>query len=47
VLGELILGGVFILSFCFGFEPVLLFFAILLGFTAFRAFYWLCDFSFF
>jgi hypothetical protein len=39
--------GVLILSFCIGFEFFLLFFAILLGFATFRAFCWLCGFSFF
>jgi hypothetical protein len=35
VLGELISGRVLILNFCFGFEPSLLFFDILLGFYRF------------
>jgi hypothetical protein len=40
VLGEFDLGAVLILSFCFGFEIFLLFFAILLGFAAFHALCW-------
>jgi hypothetical protein len=42
-----VLGGVLILGFYFGFELFLLFFDILLGFAAFRVFYWLYGFSFF
>jgi hypothetical protein len=39
VLGGIDFRGVLILSFCVDFELFLFFFAILLGFTAFRAFY--------
>jgi hypothetical protein len=47
LLGELISVGVLSLSICFGFEPSLLFFTILLGFATFYTFCWLCGFSFF
>jgi hypothetical protein len=43
----LISGGVLILSFCADFELFLLFFAILLGFVAFRDFCWFLRFFFF